>query len=280
MQSNLSRPIKYYVIFPNHPTFDMPLLNAELKQKQEAHDVLSIQFKGALERHNGLEISEGEPVKFVWETNNHRGIFIGFVHLIEKNTKAANVFTRIVCVNNSEILKKTGKELFKNKTPDAIVSKICSDTKFSLDSSLVPYSYPSVAQAGQSYWQLLKRLAKATGYALRAENTELIFKKQDAIIAEKLPTAPVFTHFKLGPAGLAAHQTLLSFTALDSKDSLELNQGDLGIAVSSETGQDFKFYGGYEVSNEEKMFTPVSLPPDWQETYGVVPDSTIDGEYV
>lgn len=258
----------------------MVLLTAELKQKQEAHDVLSLQFKGALERHDGLDIIEGEPVKFIWENNTHTSTFVGFVHLIEKTTKAANVFTRIVCVNNSEVLKKTGKELFKNKTPDAIVSKICSDIGFSLDSSVVPYSYPSVAQAGQSYWQLLKRLAKATGHALRAENTEVIFKKQDAIIAEKLPTAPVFTHFKLGPKGLASFQTLLNFTALDSKDSLELNQGDLGIAVSSETGEDFKFSSGYEVSNADKNFTPVSLPPNWQETYGVVPDATIDGEYI
>jgi hypothetical protein len=258
----------------------MPMVDAELKQKQESHDVLSIQFKGALERHNSLNLAEGDPVKFVWETENHTSTFVGFVHLIEKYTKAANVFTRIVCVNNSEVLKKTGKELFKNKTADAIVSKICSDIGFSLDSSLVPYSYPSVAQAGQSHWQLLKRLSKATGHALRAENTELIFKKQDAIIAEKLPTAPVFTHFKLGPAGMASYQTLINFIALDAKDSLELNQGDLGIAVSSEDGQDFKFARGYEVTNAGKMLTPVSLPPDWQETYGVVPDATIDGEYI
>jgi len=277
MSAVIDRFVNWEVSFPNSPDFYMSLLNAELTQKQESHDVLVLQFKGSIERHTKNEVKQGDPIKFVWYTRHHTSTFVGFVHAIEKDTTLGNTFTKVIAVNNSEILKKTGKELFKNQTPDSIVSYICGENRLTANTTLYPYSYPTVAQAGQSYWQLFRRLAKATGFALRAENTEVIFQDQDRIIADKLSTAPVFVHFTMGPMGLAAQQTLISFTALDSKNAPELNQGDLGISVSGTDGNSYTFNRGHSVTNGSSFMNPVSLPSNWQETYGVVPSTTIDG---
>ena len=277
MPASIDRYSDWTVEFPDSPDFDMLLLYAELSQKQEAHDILVLQFKGAVENHTRFPIKQGDPIKFTWGTKKHKSVFVGFIHLIEKDTTHANTFTRVICVNNSEILKKTGKEIFKNKTPDAIIAQVCSENKLSSVTSIFPHSYSSVAQAGQSYWQLFKRLANATGYALRAENTEVLFEDQDKLIFNKLATAPTFVHFSRGPVGMAAQQTLINFTALGAKDSLELNQGDMGIMVSGRDGTKHSFNKGHGLNNGKKPTGSTEVPSDWQKTYGVVPETTIDG---
>jgi len=277
MSVAIEKNISWSYEFPNSPDFSMPVMYAELTQRQAAHDILVIQFKGSLQRHTKNIIENGDPIKFTWSSGIHKCVFVGFVHSIEKNTTPANSFTRVICVNNSELLKKSSKELFKNLSADKIVAQIASENRFTSQTTTHPYTYPRITQAGQSYWQLLKRLSNATGYALRVENTEIIFKNQDQIIADKLSDAPIFEHYNMVPVGLAAHQTLMSFTALDSKNSPEINRGDMGVSVSGVDGSTYTFNKSRSVSNGESFMNPVKLPSDWLNTYGVVSDTTIDG---
>jgi hypothetical protein len=277
MSASIERQINWDYVFPQTPDFYMPVLSAELVQKQGAHDVLILRFKGALQRHSGSPIKTGEPIQFTWKSGVNSCTFVGFVHTIEKNTTAGNTFTKIICVNNSEMLKKSGKRIFKNVTADQVAASIAKENDLSCDTSRHPYEHKHIAQAGQSYWQLLRRLSKSTGYALRAENTDLIFKNPDKIIAEKIATAPVFVHNDLGPPGLIANQTLISFTALDSKNSAEVDQGDLGISVSGTDGTTYTFETSRKIDNGYSFGDTITTSNTWQETYGIVPDTTIDG---
>jgi hypothetical protein len=52
----------------------------------------------------------------------------------------------------------------------------------------------SIVQAGQSDWQLLRRLAKITGFALRCENTSILFVSKDKIYNDKKASAPYFSY--------------------------------------------------------------------------------------
>ena len=277
MSTFIERSSTWDFRFPYTPDFYMPVLSAELIQKQGSHDVLVISFKGALQRHSGRIIETGEPIEFTWKSGINKSIFVGFVHSIEKNTTAANTFTKVICINNSEMLKKSGKKVFKNSTADQVAAAIAKENNLTYDTSRHPYEHKHIAQAGQSYWQLLRRLSKATGYALRAENTELTFKDPDKIIAEKLSTAPVFIHNDLGPKGLASSQTLIKFAAIDSTDAPEVNQGDLGISVSGTDGTTYTFESSKKINNGYFFGDTITPSNNWQETYGVVGNTTIDG---
>jgi hypothetical protein len=264
----VDRRVFWDVEFPKAPKFNKIILSAELSQNEDTHDVLCINFKGALDRHTGVAIQKGDPIKFTWQTGPYRQVFIGFVQLIEKNVTLQRSFTRIVCVNNSSILKVPSKKVHRNVTADQIASLIGKEAGFYTETSNHPFVHVNLSQSGQTHWQLLRHLSKKTGYALRIENKKLIFKNRGQIIAEKIKSAPVFFHFDNPPQALVGHQTLYSFTALDAVESPEINQGDIGLELHNKDGVKYSFDAGTGKSKHYSLSDAVKTKPNWGKTYG------------
>lgn len=274
MSTNIERDISYTVTFPNSTKFSMYLANAELEQVAGKHDILTLNFKGSLRRGTKNYVNKKDPVKFTWKVGKLSRTFIGYVQIIEKNNTAGNTFTKIVCINNSSKLKRTSKKVYINQTADRIVKTIAKNTiGFKAFAHKHPYKYARFAQSGQSNWQILRQLAKQTGYALRAENTTIIFKPQSLIISEKVKKAPVFIHYERAPKGAVSFQSLMSFTGIDSQESPEIGHGDVGISVHGPLGQRFAFSAGYNLNSEDSEGADVILPQDLPSA----PDTTIDG---
>lgn len=270
MSSPVEKNVYWEIVFPNAPDFSMLFLNAEVHQSENSHDYLILEYKGALDNHTKAFIQSDDPVIFNWGDGNHSAQFIGFIHTIEKVTTLNNVYTRIRCINNSSKFKRSGKKVYKNMTANQIVESIARYHGFHPKTSFHPLIHKNLVQSGNSDWQTLKHLSMITGYALRANNTSMIFKKKDQLIQETFKTMPVFTHFMNAPKGLISHQTLLSFTALDSTPMHEYGtQGDKGVIVHNNSGRKHAFTPKRNVDNGQHSHQSFNVPTNWNNDYGV-----------
>ena len=244
MYTPIERKLYWGVQFPKTPRFNKTIASAELHQSEASHDVLTLLFKGVLDKNKEGEIKKGDPVKFIWGTGPYKEVFIGFVELIEKNSAFDRNTIRIVCVNNSSVFKVPSKKVHKNSSSDKIVKTLASQYGFEADVDHHDFIHSNLPQAGHTHWQLLRHLSQKTGYVLRAENKKIIFKPRHKVVAEKLESAPLFYHFTTFPRGAVGMQTLLSFTALDSKESPVLNAGDVGVELHNKEGSKYSFNSG------------------------------------
>lgn len=186
---------KYTVTFPKTPDLDtdIGLVGAELYQAIEEHDRLILHFKG---KPNNKEtvLAYGDPVIFEYQSGKTKYKFYGTIYQLNPdNTPQVNNLS-VICISASEDLKNTDQDIYKNVTADQVVSKIAAKKNMKPVTQRHPRVRKSIAQAGQSYWQLLRRLARQTGFALRAENTNLIFMSKDKIFQTKKKFAPYFNY--------------------------------------------------------------------------------------
>lgn len=279
MSSIIERRADWSVEYPLNTNFGKMLVSARVYQSSESHDILVLKYKGAIGASKYDDIKKGDPVKFTWKSGINTSVFIGFVHTIERIATYSNTFTEVTCINNSSLLKKPSKKVYKNLTADAIISEITDTLPYGFKAltSNSKYVYSSIPQSGQSYWQFMCQLAKQSGFALRAENTQIIFKNKDVLLNEKLPYAPTFHYYDLAPFGASTMQTLLSFKVLDSILSPETSQGDVGVLVHDHSGTEYRFTPGNKINNGDFSNTSLTPPSNWDSTYGVVPPTTVDG---
>lgn len=231
--------------------------------------MLILSFKGSIERHSTKPVKSGDPVQFIWSTGeNASQEFVGFVHTVEKNVTANNTFTKIICINNSEALKESSKKVHRPQAADGVVKSIAMSKGFYPDVEAHSLVNESIAQAGQSHWQLMRQLASKTGYALRASNTNIMFKPKESIIKDKYRHAPVFRHHTLGPRALVGHQTLLSFTAQDSKKTPEYeSQGDLSLTLHNASGEEYSFSPNWKTKSVSIQSVFKQTPSSWNSVY-------------
>ena len=270
MSSSVERNSFYRASFPKAPKFNMMLLTAELQQSESAHDYLILTYKGSIDNKSESIIEVDEPVIFNWGDGINSKEFIGYIHTIEKMTTPANTYTRIKCINNSAILKKSNKKIYKNMTSSQIVEEICKAYDIVPKTSYHPYTHTNLVQSGNSDWQLLSQLAKYTGYGLRASNTSLTFKDKDSLIHEHFNSMPYFTHFENSSGGMVQNQTLMGFTALDSAITPEFeNQGDPGLVLYSNSGDRHNFDPRQSVNNGLGVKSSPNPTDNWNNDYGV-----------
>lgn len=186
---------KFSVTFPKTPDLidDIGLIGAELYQTMEEHDRLVLHFKGKPTKKETI-LSYGDPVIFEYQSDKTVYKFYGTIYQISPDNTPQVTNLDIICMSASEDLKNTDQEIYKNVTADQVVAKIAAKKNMKPITQRHPRVRKAIAQAGQSYWQMLRRLAKQTGFALRAENTNLIFMSKDKIFQTKKKFAPYFNY--------------------------------------------------------------------------------------
>jgi hypothetical protein len=129
-------------------------------------------------------------------------------------------------VGASWVLKNTDQKIYKNVTADQVISKIAKKYSMAAITQRDPRIRAQISQSGQSDWQLCRSLAKQSGFALRAENTTLIFVSKDKIYQSQKNSAPYFNYVddEIGgvvPASLRMTGTILSFDPIISDQAPE-----------------------------------------------------------
>ena len=188
-----SRWSDFNVVFPKVKSIELILISAELYQEVDSHDILVLHFKGKPFQSNTVIVS-GDPVKFTYKSNSNKSTFEGYVHTVDPSANIDTHTTTIICVSASYVLKNSDQTIYKNVTADAVVSKIAKKHNMTTVTQRHPRVRETIVQAGQTDWQLLRRLAKQTGFALRAENTTIVFMSKNKIYESKKKQAPYFKY--------------------------------------------------------------------------------------
>jgi hypothetical protein len=210
----------FSVKFPKTPELDLILISADLYQEQEAHDILVLTFKGKSEADN-ISIVSSDPVEFKYDSAGTNSTFQGYVYQINPVSTVKAHVTEIWCVSASAVLKDSDQVVFKKVTADQVITKIAKKRGMTAVTQRHPRLRESIVQAGQTDWQIMRRLAKQTGFALRTENTTVFFVSKDKIYQDKKAKAPYFRYVD----GLTKEErqvgTCFRFTPNLSDDSLE-----------------------------------------------------------
>ncbi len=184
------------VKFPLSPYFSLTFLTAQLEQEFDSHDRLILNFAGKIE-DNLNSISSGDPVEFEYAGAGNKTTWVGYVHKVIPSTVMDNM-TKIVCVSPTYLLKTTNQKIYKKVTADQVVEKICKKYGLKAVTQRHPRVFATIGQAGQSDWQLLRRLAKQTGFGLKVKGTTVYFMSKDKLNSASKARAPYF--YKEGAA--------------------------------------------------------------------------------
>jgi hypothetical protein len=249
------------VTFPLSPSFGLVFLTARLDQQFNSHDVLTIKYAGKIEETLNF-IGSGDPVEFEYSGAGATKTWVGYVHKIIPSTVAENT-TTIVCISATYLLKTTRQKIYKKVTADQIVEKVCKQYGLKAVTQRHPRVFSSISQAGQSDWQLLRRLAKQTGFGLKINGTTVYFMSKDKLSSASAERAPYF--FKENAANvrtIASMGTLIEFTPQISDEAPDM----VGATVD-------RVVGGLHSTNNKTIATKHKIQPAKKKTKGVVTPS-------
>jgi hypothetical protein len=265
----IERPTLRKVTFQKSPDFPLVLLSAKLTQEMDAHDILVLKFAGKVNEQDSTVVS-GDPVTFTWSSGLEQSTFVGYVHSIKPTTLEDND-TEIYCVSPSYLLKNTDQKIYKSVTADTVVSKIAAKYGLKAVTQRHPRVFSSIAQAGQSDWQLLRSLAKQTGFALKTEKTTIYFMSKDKLTSSSKLSAPYFYVEDINPSSTVASQfgTIYSFKPFISDEAPDMFGATVDRVVS-----------GIHQTTDAPISTTHASKPGSKSTLGAVTPSQayLDGE--
>jgi hypothetical protein len=248
----------FSVKFPKTPNLELILIGAELYQDIEQHDRLVLHFKGK-PFVKGTEIRSGDPVTFSYQSEKVKATWTGYVHtpISTNGLKATN--TDVICVGASYLLKNPDQTVYTNVTADQCIGKIAKKHGMKATTQRHPRKRPSIVQAGVSDWQFCKRLAAQTGFALRADNTTIIFMSKDKLYNDHKKNAPYFYYIDDPQGGVATKSdrnlgTVLNFQAYPSDEApeLEINVDRTTTGTNVSTGKAIKVTHKHKNANPAK----------------------------
>jgi phage protein D len=162
------------VNFPQTTIQPKVIYSANIFQKRYAHELASLYFKDWGVQYD--VVKAGSPVHLTIHGSNELRDFYGYVHHINLDRTPGKNFTELVVIGASFSMKQQAQKVYKNTTADQVVKEIAAKHNFVCYAVPHPRVHPQLAQAGQSDWELMVRLAQQSGYTLRVKNTELYFQ--------------------------------------------------------------------------------------------------------
>lgn len=155
-------------ITPSH------VYSATIKQNRFEHEMAIIKFRDWSVDYD--VVKPKTAVKIVITGTVTQRNFYGYVHHVRTDQTPGKNFTELVVIGASYLMGNTSQKVYLNTTADRVIKEIATKYSFVCDPSPHPRVYPQISQAGHSDWEFMVRLAKQSGYTLRAQNTELYFQ--------------------------------------------------------------------------------------------------------
>ena len=220
----------FKVVFPKAPDMELILISASLRLHIEEHDILVLNFKGHPFNKKEAIIS-GDPVKFKFRSKKVSSEWVGYVYKIQQDNGWQGGNTDIICVGASYLLKETNQKIYLNNTADQVISQIAKKHGFAAVTQRHPRQRDSIVQAGQSDWQVCKRLARQTGFALYSQNTTLFFVSKDKIYSSKKNGAPYFNYVNHENDGVVTREQRLTGSIISFVPHISDNTPEAGVRV-------------------------------------------------
>jgi phage protein D len=178
------------VEFPGTNLTPHYVYSATLKQSRFEHEIAIVKF-----RDWGVDYDVIKPktaVKLVITGTTTKRNFYGYVHHIRTDQTPGKNFTELVIIGASYLMGQPSQRIYSNTTADRVIKEIATKHSFVCDPTPHPRVYPQISQAGHTDWEFMVRLAKQSGYTLRAENTELYFQPMLEDFTNLRQNAPKF----------------------------------------------------------------------------------------
>ena len=156
--------------FPNNTQQPKRVYRVTFTQEIFAHDYALIELRDW--SVDPLNIKPGTLMTLTIKDKTYSG----YVHDLRNDQSTGKNFTKIGFIGASYVMKQSSQKIYRNMSADQIIAEIAKKYNFAYKVTPHPRIYPQVAQAGMTDWELMVRLAKQSGYFLRAENTEIYFQ--------------------------------------------------------------------------------------------------------
>jgi len=216
------------VTFPN--TTLPPILRVyemTFAQNRYQHEIATIKFRDWDISYD--VVSSGSPIQFSLSSNGLSKTFYGYVHHVNVDRTPDTSLTEVVAVGASMVMKNQSQQIYKGLSADGIIKQIAKRNNFVCFAVPHPRIYPQVAQAGHSDWEIMVRLAKQSGYSLRAENTELYFQPMMYEYTNKRQEA---NKFVMRGANDTSGSTIYSFDSVIGESLPQDEETKAAVALS------------------------------------------------
>ncbi len=152
-----------------------------------AHDVAVLSVNTPYRNLGGM--NSGTPVSIQWSNQRGTGTFNGYVYRADPLIVAGASANTLICVGASFPLMGKGQNIWTDISASEVVRIIAAQHGLDYDVEDHPRVYNQITQAGESYWQLLNRLADETGYVLRMDGATLRFRSRKSFTQHYRPIA-------------------------------------------------------------------------------------------
>jgi len=215
--------------FPNSPLTNLAQpKQVKVIQKPGAHDIATFSLS-TVDSYAGL--ANGAPVSIGWSGLKGSASFRGYVYRISPVFSGGyGMGTHFICVGTSYPLMSKGTDVWVGVGAADVVRDVARRHGLNYDVEDHPRVYGQIAQAGDSYWKLLNRLAEETGYVLRVEGGTILFRSRDSMTLHFRPIAPLLQMMRTKNPASQAYSDIINFKA----QSGEFNQ-ELGSSRASRT---------------------------------------------
>ena len=214
----------YKIVFPTLPSAVTTPARVRLIQKQNAHDVLIMEFDSTNEVWF-RNLNTGLPVQFTWEQGHRKKTWYGYVSFVTKEVAAQRKkLMQVYCIGTSFVLKEATPRVFTNSTITEAVSKICSE--FGLNFIGEPHKrrFEQLSLSGHSYWEWIVEQAAVIGYGVFVEGTNVIFRPLDKLINQVVSDTPILSFSDpTSPIGSQLYSKTLDYFKVLRGEHIETN---------------------------------------------------------
>jgi phage protein D len=259
------------VSFPQTDLQPVTVYSAYIYQERYKHEIAVLTFKDWGVLYESIE--PGSPVQITTKSTGLSREFFGYIHHVTPNRTPGKDYVEVTVIGASYSMKKPSQTIYRDVTADVVVKKIAKSHGFVCYAVPHPRVYEQIAQAGHTDWEFMIRLAKQSGYSLRAENTELYFQPLLEDYSKYRGEAPILT---MGDVGSIDGTSMYSFTPLIGESIPYGNEQKAAVAI---TGVDRFNKTAVKTTNQKRLKkTKLKFQPEFFdrfETSVVATDSQI-----
>lgn len=197
------------VNFPNADQAPQQVLEMHLWQARYKHDFAVFTFRDWKTSYNNIR--PGTPMQFTLQGDSNQETFSGYVHHVKPRVSPGKNYVEVHFIGASYYLKQTSQKTYKERTASEIVVEIAKRNNFAYSVAQHPRVYSQISQAGLTDMEMINKLAKQCGYAVRYKNAEIYFQPILRMYEEGRENAQILT---LRDADDPAGSTLYSFDPL------------------------------------------------------------------
>jgi phage protein D len=164
-----------------------------LHQEVRKHDLLILTVRSRSTEYFDT-LYPNTPIQVTYrDSDGMTAMFMGYISKVAPvfHVEDSHYEREVTCIAASREFRVTARNTWRNRTAPEIAQDIGDRLGFKVITKQHGLRKKQVVQGGDTYWETLTKLAKMTGYVLRAEGTTLYFLPLKEMVKAFSSAAPV-----------------------------------------------------------------------------------------